>query len=169
MIVSLLPPDIEKCREVALRRVAERTQAGALNPKDHKRNFKKHFSGALGEYALCKYFECEWSGKYFEGSDWDNRKWDTEIGESRATFQPDRENGMRMYPTDDRPNAPYIWVNLRRFGQKENPIAIQAKFVGWAWQSDVLKKNKEWWDSNKEYWIIPKEHLRSMDTLPTIR
>lgn len=167
MIINLQPPDINKCREVALRRVAERTNAGSLDPKKHKRNFKKHFTGTLGEYALCKYFSCKWLGKYFEGKDWDNRTWDTEVGEARATFYPYEEKGMRMYPSDDRPDAPYIWVNLRRFGYKDIPMVVRAEFIGWAWQNDIHPPLKDWW--KERYWILPQDHLRPMNSLPTIK
>ena len=109
-------------------------------------------------------------GVYFEGTDWDNRPWDTAVGEVRATFMADRDGGLRFYTTDDRPDAPYIWVKLRSFGyNKEKPIMIQAKLAGWAYQSDNLKK-EEWWHpelGKNGAWIIPEKFLRPMDTLPT--
>lgn len=159
MIVNLLPPDIKLCREAALCRVEERIRAGAYAPQSKEKKLKDHFAGTLGEFVVCKHYSCKWLGKYFEGKEWDNRTWDTEVGEVRATFRPGIDKGMRFYVSDDRPRAPYIWVCLRKFGS----TCIQAKLVGWAYQSD--RKN-QWFDDDKGYWIVPKEFLRSMDTLP---
>lgn len=164
MIVNLTPSDIEICRKAALRRTEERLRAGAIEKSNFDFHLKCHNIGALGEHTVCKHYSCEWLGEYFEGKDWDNRTWDTAVGEVRATFRPDKYGGMRLYPGDDRPEAPYVWVNLRKLGTS----IVQAKIVGWAYQSD--KKDK-WWnpDAGKNgAWVIPKEKLRSMDTLPSI-
>jgi hypothetical protein len=164
VIVNLTPSDIDRCRRAAQRRVNERLKAGAIKESEVDFHLTCHFSGTLGEYAVCKHYSCDWLGEYFEGKDWDNRTWDTAVGEVRATFRPGKDGGMRFYPNDDRPDAPYIWVNLRRFGyNKKNPIMIQAKLVGWAWQSD---KKYEWWKLQKKYFVVPSESLRPMDTLP---
>lgn len=161
MIVNLMSPDIKRCREATIRRVEERIKSGAVARSEFDSAFKRHYSGVLGEYAVCKAFDCEWLGEYFEGPDWDKRTWDTAVGEVRATTRPDLELGMRLYPDDDRLEAPYIWVTLRRFGSN----IVKATIVGWFYHKD---RKDEWWSEDKECWIVPKEELCSLESLPSV-
>lgn len=161
-----MPPDIVRCREAAQRRLDENLTRENLSSDEAKFRFACHNIGTLGEYAICKHYSCAWSGEYFEGESWNTRAWDTEVGEVRATFKANKEGGMRFYPSDDRPLAPYIWVDLRKF---YGSSIIQAKISGWAYQSDNLKL-PEWWHpeiGKKGAWILPKNRLRIMGTLPT--
>ena len=159
--VNLMPSDVEKCRRAALRRVNERLRAGAINPEEFTWHLKCHETGCFGEWAVCKYYDCDWTGEYFEGDSWNSRAWDTEVGEVRATFQSRLNKGIKMYKTDDRPDAPYILAHLQRQGT----IFIQAKLIGWAWQSDVRER---YW-SRGQYYFLPDYFLRPMNTLPTQR
>ena len=158
--VNLMPLDIKRCREAAKRRVVERDRAGAVSDFDFA--MKCHYSGVLGEYAVCKAYDCEWLGEYFEGSDWDNRTWDTALGEVRATLRPDLEDGMRLYPNDDRLEAPYIWVALRQLQAN----IVKATIVGWFKHKDGRKD--EWWHAdigNYGAWVVPRNCLKPMSKL----
>lgn len=140
-------------------RFAERCRARALD-KALKRDLSFHLTGVYGEYAVCKHYNCAWLGKYFEGANWKHRTLDTAVGEVRSTFRPGLEGGMRLYPEDDRIEAPYIWVNLRKLGT----TIIQAKLVGWKYHRDG--RRSEWWNDNSKYWIVPKACLEDMNMLP---
>ena len=168
MIVNLMPLDTIKCLKAAERRVIERTNAGALDHSEYNLSFKCHYSGTLGEWAVCKAYGCKWDGEYFEGEEWEERKrlgiWDTAVGEVRATRRPDLAGGMPLYPTDDQVNAPYIWVTLYTKSKR----IIQAKLVGWIMRKDGVKS--KWWGEDywgKKCWIVPKDKLLGMELLPT--
>lgn len=166
MIVNLMPPDIQRCREAAKRRVDERIRVGALFESELDNAVKRHYGGCLGEYAVCKRYECEWTGEYFEGRSWDTRVLDTAVGEVRATFRSEVEGGMRFYPEDDRVDFPYIWVALHKMGLS----CVRAKIVGWAYHEGNLRD--EWWraDLGKTgAWIVPRDHLNPMSTLPSVK
>lgn len=150
--VTLLPQEVKTCDHWAQKRSEERKKAG----KEAKLKF--HEIGCYGEYAVVKHFKCEWTGRYYEGETWKDRSWDTEVGEVRATFRPDINNGMVLYPSDSYPNAPYIWVNLRNYGS-----AVKAKLVGWINLKDGQKS--EWWNSEQKIWVVPSDQLRPIEEL----
>jgi hypothetical protein len=156
--VTLTQQDVRTCDQWARKRHVERTKAG------QEAKIKFHQIGCYGEYAVVKHFDCEWTGRYYEGDSWKERSWDTEVGEVRATFRPDLYDGMRIYPSDFYNKAPYIWVTCRRYGS-----AVKARLVGWYWLEEG--KKPEWWrpDVGKHgAWIVPRSKLRPMDTLPNI-
>ena len=172
MIVNLTPPDIKKCREAAIRRIEERIRnSPKYTQADFKRLYKTHYPGAVGEWAVCKAYGCKWTGEYFgdgglpwSARDLDANKWDVEVGEVRTTAQPHRYGGMRLYPSDDRPEAPSIWVNLHFKGT----LFAKVTLVGWYDQGAGRKA--EWWHpeiGENGAWVVPKDNLKNMDTLPT--
>ena len=164
--VNLFHKEILECEKWAEMRVSERISAGAYNSDEFDKNFKAHRSGCLGEFAVCKHYDCEWTGRYYEGDSWKNRDWDTEVGEVRATFHPDLDGGMRIYHSDKYPEAPFIWVILSQRGK----AIVQAEIVGWFYRDDARKP--EWWNEDtcmaKGYWVVPRELLKPIDELPTV-
>ena len=76
---------------------------------------------------------------------------------------------MLLYPRDDRPEAPCIWVNLQFIGwPTDNSMFAKATLVGWyyCWEG----QRDEWWHpeiGDDGAWVVPRESLRPMDTLPT--
>jgi hypothetical protein len=165
MIVYLQKEDLQKCRDAAYARVDERISRGKILPEKREDQFAFHNIGCMGEFAVCKHYDCKWTGKFFEGKSWDDRALDTEVGEVRATFRSETEGGMRFYPTDDRIGAPYIWVTLQRMSRN----CVRAKIVGWAYHKGNLRD--EWWRPDigeNGAWIVPRNHLRPMAKLPKI-
>jgi len=161
MIINFTPADIKLCRRAAEARVNERIRANKLSLSEYPSAIKCHYSGTLGEYAVCKAYNCEWSGKYFEGDSWRDRTYDVGVGEVRATTRPEKEGGIRLYPSDDRLEAPYIWVAIRKFSEH----IIRAELSGWIYHRDGRKP--KWWDEDKGYWLVPREELKEMEFLPT--
>lgn len=161
MIILLMPNDIAECDKVTQMRVKERTSRGAKDRSD-EHFYRNHYSGVLGEYAVCKAYNCDWLGKYFEGRSWDSRTYDTAMGEVRSTTRPGLDGGMRLYESDDRLEAPYIWVTLQEFGS--NKSMVKAEVVGWIYPKDGRKS--KWWNKEKGYWVVPRDNLKPMDKFP---
>jgi hypothetical protein len=150
--VILNSQDIKYCNIWARKRSEERKKAGK------EATLKYHEIGCYGEYAVVKYYNCEWTGKYYEDILWKNRTWDTAKGEVRATFRPDILGGMKIYPKDIYSDAPYIWVVLHKYGS-----AVKAQLVGWIYLRDARKD--KWWNAEEEIWVIPPDALNSMELL----
>jgi len=147
----IYPKEVKTCDYWAQARSDERISQGK------EANINSHKTGCYGEYAVVKAYDCEWTGKFYEGQSWENRSWDTERGEVRATFS-NHHNGMKLYPSDSYLDAPYIWVKLLRRGSN-----VKAELVGWVWLREGRKD--KWWNE-EGYWIVPREKLRLMETLP---
>jgi hypothetical protein len=171
VLVNITPADIKKCRLAAARRINERiAKSSKYKPSDFDKLWKSHYPGAIGEWAVCKACSCEWTGEYFGagGPHWDTRKWDVEVGEVRTTTQPHKYGGMRLYPTDDRPEAAVVWVNLQFKGTREGAMFAKATLVGWYYEWEGQRE--EWWHSDigdSGAWVVPREFLKPMETLPT--
>lgn len=162
MKINLFSKEIRECEKWANLRVMERTLVGKYDKDDYDKNYKAHRTGCLGEFAVCKNYSCKWTGRYYEGDSWRDREWDTEVGEVRATTRPDLDEGMRIYPSDKYPEAPFIWVILRPRG---NAI-VQAELVGWFYRDDA--KKPEWWNEEGNYWVVPREALKPIEELPPV-
>lgn len=126
--------------------------------------------GAVGEKAVSKYLNLNWSGDFKSHAEW--LEW-RKTGHDVCDFEvktTSYKTGKLLVQSKNDDNSPYILVivpknlvELLIFGE---PVEIPVRLMGWLYGRDA--KKEEFWmtEWRRPCFAVPQKKLNSLDTLP---